>query len=93
MVSITYTQDTSATAFTQSPPVVDKVNAVAAVQTLPQDGKKLPQDSHKATELDAGTEPVAENIEQAVQAMNEHVQMVKRQLEFSIDDQIGRAHV
>ncbi len=90
MVSITYIQDTSAAAITQTPTVIEKVNAVTAVQSLPQDGKKLPQDNHKQAESKAGLESSIENIEQAVQTMNDHVQVVKRQLEFHVDETSGR---
>ncbi len=83
MVSNILTQDVPVTVDVKMP-TVDKVGAVAATQSLPQDGKKLPQDSHKQTET------VDDDIEQAVERMNDHVQQVKRQLEFKIDETSGR---
>jgi flagellar protein FlaG len=83
MVSIIPTQNVSVTADVQTP-AVDKVNAVAASHSLPQDGKKLPQDNHKQTETAEG------DIEQVVDRMNDHVQQVKRELEFKIDEDSGR---
>ena len=62
---------------------VDKINAVKQVQDLPHEGKNLPSETkQKDTEI--------ENIEQAAQSMNEHAQLVQRQLQFSIDKDSGR---
>ena len=83
MISNIVTQDVSVAGDVKTP-VVDKVNAVAAVKSLPQDGKELPPDNTKQTETEPG------KIEQAVQRMNEHVQLVNRQLEFRIDEESGR---
>ena len=83
MVSNITTQDVSVVGDLKMP-AVDKVSAVAAVHPLPQDGKKLPQDNTKQTETGQ------DNIEQAVQRMNDHVQLVNRQLEFKIDENSGR---
>ena len=83
MVSNITTQDVSVAGEVKMP-AVDKVSAVAAVHPLPQDGKKLPQDNTKQTETGQ------DNIEQAAQRMNDHVQLVNRQLEFKIDEDSGR---
>lgn len=83
MVSNITTQDVSVVGDLKMP-AVDKVSAVAAVHPLPQDGKKLPLDNTKQTETGQ------DNIEQAVQRMNDHVQLVNRQLEFKIDENSGR---
>jgi len=89
MVSNITTQDVSVAGEVKMP-AVDKVSAVAAVHPLPQDGKKLPEDNTKHTETNTKTETGQGNIEQAVQRMNDHVQLVNRQLEFKIDEDSGR---
>ena len=85
MVSNILTPDVSAVADVKIP-AFDKVSAVTAVHSLPQDGKNLPPDNNKQSK----TESAQENIDQAVQRMNDHVQLVNRQLEFKIDEDSGR---
>jgi len=62
---------------------VDKVSEIRSVQSLPQHGKDLP-------EAQVEKSPDPEQIEQAVGIMNDHVQQVHRQLQFSVDDDSGR---
>ena len=69
-------------------PAFDKVSAAAAVRSLPQDGKNLPPENNKPGKTE--NETPQENIDQAVQKMNDQVQLVKRQLEFKIDEDSGR---
>lgn len=62
---------------------VDKVSEIRSVQALPQQGKELPDQQEK--------KPAdSENIEKAVGIMNDHVQQIHRQLQFSVDDHSGR---
>jgi len=65
-------------------PAVEKVTAEAAVHRLPQDGKELPEDKTKQTETEL------KDVKQAVQSMNDYVQLANRQLEFRLDEQSGR---
>ncbi|MCG6939215.1 MAG: flagellar protein FlaG [Gammaproteobacteria bacterium] len=72
-------------------PAVDKISHAvekdikdAAVHGLPQDGKELPHDTTKQSET------TLDNIKQAVQSMNDYVQLANRQLEFRLDEQSGR---
>lgn len=69
---------------------VSKVKAVSADQdalqvgnNLPSDGQKLPADESKSP-ADSGS------IEKAVDEMNDHARMLRRQLEFSVDKDSGR---
>lgn len=62
---------------------VDKINAIKPVQTLPQNGKDLPQQEEPPSED-------VENIESAVSKMNEQVQQTHRQLHFSVDRDLDR---
>ena len=87
MVSNITTQDVSAVGDVKIP-AFDKTSAVAAVHDLPQDGKNLPPENNKQNNIE--TETASENIEQAAQRMNDHVQLVNRQLEFKIDEDSGR---
>ena len=89
MVSNILTQDVSAAGDIKIP-AFGKVSAVAAVRSLPQDGKNLPPENNKPGKTENETETSQENIEQAVQRMNDHVQLVKRQLEFKVDENSGR---
>ena len=89
MVSNILTLDVSAVGDAKIP-AFDKVGAVAAVHDLPQDGKNLPPENDKQSKTETETETAQENIEQAVQRMNDHVQLVRRQLEFKIDEDSGR---
>lgn len=83
MVSNIMTHDVSVAGNVKAPEV-EKLSLVSTVQKLPQDGKKLPRDDTKQTEK------TRESIEQAVQNLNDHAQLARRQLEFSIDDKSGR---
>ena len=89
MVSNILTKDISVAVDVQTP-AFDKVSATAAVRSLPQDGKNLPPENNKPGKTENETETSQENIEQAVQRMNDHVQLVKRQLEFKVDENSGR---
>jgi flagellar protein FlaG len=63
-----------------------KVVAVAPVkplQDMPQSGNELPS---KAAATDAGTS----KLDAAVNALNDHVQTLRRELNFSIDESSGR---
>ena len=85
MVLNIHTQDISVLSDTQSP-IVDKIKAVTSNHNLPQDGKNLPQDSNKHNDSKADIN----NLEQIVKEMNDNVQLVKRHLEFRVDDNSGR---
>ena len=75
-------EDTSSVSDTKATSV-NKINQVRLVQELPHNGKSLPPQQEKA-------EPAAEQIEQAVAIMNDHVQQIHRQLQFSIDQSSER---
>lgn len=62
---------------------VQAVQQPQAVQKLPGEGKELPPETQKA-------EVQAEDLEEAVRDMNQHVQQVKRELSFSVDKDSGR---
>ncbi|PCI07396.1 MAG: hypothetical protein COB77_04740 [Gammaproteobacteria bacterium] len=84
MVLNIHTQDVSITGDNQVP-IITKVKAVTTNHSLPQDGKNLPQNNQQNQ-----SNAKQGNLEQVVQEMNDHVQLVKRQLEFRIDDESGR---
>lgn len=83
MVSSIMAKDVSVSAEVKIPEV-EKLRVLTAVQDLPQNGKELPQKDTKHTEQSK------DSIDQAVQSMNDYVQLVNRQLEFSIDEKSGR---
>lgn len=62
---------------------VTAVTPVKPLQNLPQGGNELP---HSAANVDAGPS----KLEAAVKAMNNHVQQLQRELNFSIDKSSGR---
>lgn len=57
---------------------VDRGKPVTQVQDLPYEGKDLPSKAEQE-KLEA------EKIEQVTQSINEHLQLVQRKLQFSID--------
>ena len=61
------------------PEKVHPVNPAKPVQELPDDGKKLPAENHEAREID-----------DAVQDINEYIQVAHRELLFSVDEDSGR---
>lgn len=66
-----------------------KVNAVSQIdplQTLPDGGKELP--ARKENTVSDLTK-----LDDAVKAMNDHVQQLRRELEFSVDKDSGRTVV
>ena len=63
----------------RGPEKVHPVNPAKPVQELPDDGKKLPAENYKT-----------QNIDDAVQDINEHIQAAHRELLFSVDEDSGR---
>ncbi len=63
-------------------PVSIGVSPVEDGQKLPQDGNSLPSEK-RAT-------PSSEVLSSAVDKMNQYVQAIRRELEFSIDENSGR---
>ena len=68
------------TSQTRAPEKVHPVNPAKPVQELPDDGKKLPPGSNDPKEID-----------DAVQDINEHIQVAHRELLFSVDEDSGHA--
>ena len=64
---------------TRGPEKVQPVNPARPLQELPGDGKALPQEHREAREID-----------DAVQDINEYIQAVHRELQFSVDEDSGR---
>jgi flagellar protein FlaG len=64
----------------RGPEKVHPVNPAKPVQELPDDGKKLPPGSNDPKEID-----------DAVQDINEHIQVAHRELLFSVDEDSGHA--
>jgi flagellar protein FlaG len=62
---------------------INEVSPVKPLQQLPQGGNELPHGN-------AGAGNSASNIEDAVQALNDHVQQLRRELQFSVDKNSGR---
>lgn len=62
---------------------VKKIDAAQATSNLPDDGKKLPPQEKKA-------EATEENIGDAVKDINKHVQLIQRELQFSVDKDSGQ---
>ena len=65
---------------------VQPVNPAKPVQDLPDDGKKVPQGEGNETKaaLQAG------KLDDVVRELNDHVQHVQRELQFSVDEDSGR---
>jgi flagellar protein FlaG len=61
---------------------VKKVEPVQVTHSLPDSGKELP---------DRGKKPkvTEENIDDAVKEINEHVQVIQRELQFTVDKDSG----
>ena len=63
----------------RGPEKVHPVNPARPLQDLPSDGKELPPEKHKAQDID-----------DAVKDLNEHVRAGQRELLFSVDEDSGR---
>lgn len=63
----------------RGPEKVHPVNPAKPVQELPDDGKKLPAENHEVQDID-----------DAVQDINQHIQAAHRELLFSVDEDSGR---
>lgn len=63
----------------RGPEKVHPVNAAKPVQELPDDGKKLPAENREVQEID-----------DAVQDINQYIQAAHRELLFSVDEDSGR---
>jgi len=62
---------------------VRKVEPVQITNSLPENGKELPfqeKESHASKE----------SIDNAVKEINEHVQLIQRELQFTVDEDSGR---
>ncbi len=62
---------------------VNEISPVEPLQNLPQGGKELPPGNARA---DHGVHDVAD----AVKTLNVHVQQLRRELQFSVDENSGR---
>ena len=62
---------------------VQAVQPSRQVQHLPGDGKELPQETKKP-------ELKADDLEEVVRDLNNHVQQVQRELQFGVDKESGR---
>ena len=66
------------TAQTRGPEKVLPVNPAKPLQKLPGEGKELPQESRESNKID-----------DAVEDINEYIQSVQRELQFSVDKDSG----
>ena len=64
---------------TRGPEKVQPVNPAKPLQKLPGEGKALPQENRESRDIDG-----------AVQDINEYIQSVQRELQFSVDEDSGR---
>lgn len=62
---------------------VQAVQQSGPLQQLPGDGKELPQKAEKA-------EMKFDDLEDVVRDLNQHIQQVQRELQFSVDKDSGR---
>ncbi len=62
---------------------VQAVQQSRPLQQLPDDGKELPQKAEKA-------EMKSEDLEDVVRDLNQHIQQIQRELQFSVDKDSGR---
>ena len=62
---------------------VQAVQQSRPLQQLPGDGKELPQKAEKA-------EMQSDDLEDVVRDLNEHIQQIQRELQFSVDKDSGR---
>ncbi len=65
---------------------VQPINPAKPLEALPGEGKTLPQKAVDETKTELG----AEQIDNVVRDLNEHVQHVQRELQFSVDEDSGR---
>ena len=68
---------------------VRPVNTVSAKQSLPGNGNALPPDAANMAAAENTAEADSVELEKAVQGLNEHVQSVQRELQFSVDKDSG----
>ena len=62
---------------------VQAVQQSRPLQQLPDDGKELPQKAEKA-------ELKSDDLEDVVRDLNQHIQQIQRELQFSVDKDSGR---
>jgi len=61
---------------------VQSVSNVRTEQNLPEGGKALPQDEKEKV--------TSEKLAEAVASLNDYVQVIRRELQFSVDTESGR---
>jgi flagellar protein FlaG len=76
------------TIYSVKTPKVNKVNAIDEVKDLPDRGKSLPVFGEKIQEENES--PKEEDFDNLAKKLNEHVQSVHRELEFSVDKASGQ---
>ena len=70
-------------------PKVNKVNAIEGVKDLPDRGKPLPVSEEKKQQEETEG-PKKNDFDNVAQKLNEHVQRVHRELEFTVDKDSGK---
>ena len=76
------------TIYSVKTPKVNKVNAIEKVKDLPDRGKSLPVFGEKSQEENES--PKNDDFDNLAKKLNEHVQSVHRELEFSVDKASGK---
>ena len=69
---------------------VRPVTTVAAKQNLPGSGNTLPSSAANSGVTDGAKDADSSELEKAVEGLNNHVQSVQRELQFSVDQDSGR---
>ena len=77
------------TIYSVKTPKVNKVNAIDEVKNLPDRGKPLPILEEKKQQEETES-PKKDDFDNVVEKLNEHVQRVQRELEFSVDKDSGK---
>lgn len=63
--------------------VVNKVEATPAIKSLPDGGKDLPFNGNQS-------QASKDDVDEAVEKINQHVQTVQRDLQFTVDEDSGK---
>lgn len=78
------------TVFSVDTPKINKVDAVQVANPFPERGKNLPVTDEESAENTAQSSSSEKDFNNVVRELNNHVQRIQRELEFSVDETSGR---
>ncbi|GMR19930.1 MAG: flagellar protein FlaG [Gammaproteobacteria bacterium] len=74
-------------------PPVNTVKATSVNQTTPANRQQLPDGGDKQPSKSGASAVNSQDVKQAAEKLNEYVQVIRRDLKFSVDEDTGRTIV